>query len=121
VLAYANAGHPPALLLRAGDARCAPIEGNGVLLGIERDAAFDEVRLTLAAGDIVVFYTDGITETQDAAAQLFGVERLGEAVVAHRERNAEGVVDGVLEALERFADGAQQEDDVTIVVMKLAA
>jgi serine phosphatase RsbU (regulator of sigma subunit) len=121
VLAYANAGHPPALLLRAHDARCVPIDANGVLLGVDRNARFAEARLTLAAGDIAVFYTDGITETQDPAGELFGIERLGEAVVAHRNRDAEGVIDGVLAAVDRFAGATEHEDDVTIVVMKLAA
>jgi serine phosphatase RsbU (regulator of sigma subunit) len=120
-LAYANAGHPPALLLRAGHAGCTAIAASGVLLGVERDARFSEVKVALGEGDIVVFYTDGITETQDARGELFGTARLGEAVVAHRDRDAEGVVDGVLATLERFAEAAPREDDLTIVVMKLAA
>jgi serine phosphatase RsbU (regulator of sigma subunit) len=120
-LAYANAGHPPALLLRAADGDCTPIEASGVLLGIDANACFEEVRLTLAAGDIVVFYTDGITETQDGVGELFGVERLAAAVVACRDRDAEGVVDAVLAVVDRYGHATPQEDDVTIVVLKLAA
>jgi serine phosphatase RsbU (regulator of sigma subunit) len=120
-LAYANAGHPPALLLRGADDRCESIAASGVLLGIDRNARFAEVKVKLQHGDIVVFYTDGITETQDAAGEMFGTDRLGEAIVAHRHRDAQALVDGVLATLDRFAGSSRHEDDLTLVALKIAA
>lgn len=120
-LAYANAGHPPALLLRADQTRCTPVSANGVLLGIRKHAQFDEVKLSLRTGDIAVFYTDGITETQDQPGNLFGAERLGEVVAAHRGEDPEGIIDAVLSSLDQFAGATQHEDDQTIVVMKLTS
>ena len=118
-LSYANAGHPPALLLRAGTASCATLNADGMLLGISKDVDFTEVKVTLQAGDIVVFYTDGITETQNEAGEMFGIDRLGEAVTTHRADDPETLVASVLAALDGFAGGTQREDDLTIVVMKL--
>jgi serine phosphatase RsbU (regulator of sigma subunit) len=116
---YANAGHPPALLLRAGATSCEALNADGALLGIAKDVDFAEVKLTLQASDIVVFYTDGITEAQNGVGAMFGVERLGEAVIRHRAGDPETLVAGVLAALGGFAGATPYEDDLTIVVMKL--
>lgn len=118
-LSYANAGHPPALLLRAGETRCTTLDADGILLGIRKDMDFTEVKVMLQAGDIVVTYTDGITETQNGAGDMFGVGRLGEAVARHRADDPEILVASVLTALDGFAGGTQHDDDLTIVVMKL--
>ena len=75
--------------------------------------------MKLETGDIVVFYTDGITEMENAAGEMFGAERLGQAVTAHRADDPETMVSNVLGTLERFGGGAQHEDDLTLVVMKL--
>ena len=118
-LSYANAGHPPALLLRAGATSCVTLNADGMLLGIRKDVDFSEVKVKLQAGDIVVFYTDGITEMQNAAGEMFGVDRLGDVVTTHRADDPETLVAGVLAALDGFAGATQREDDLTIVAMKL--
>ena len=120
-LSYANAGHPPALLLRASEARCTPIDADGCLLGISKAADFTEVKVRLQKNDIVVFYTDGITEMQNAAGEMFGVTRLGDAVVSSRAEDPELLVAKVLMALDGFAGNTRPEDDQTIVAMKLVA
>ena len=116
---YANAGHPPALLVRAEATSCETLNADGALLGIAKDVEFAEVKLTLQAGDIVVFYTDGITEAHNEAGGMFGVERLSEAVIRHRAGDPEMLVAGVLAALGGFTGATPYEDDLTIVVMKL--
>ncbi len=65
-------------------AGCTTLKADGLLLGIQKDVAFTDLKVTLQEGDIVVFYTDGITEMQNAAGDMFGVARLGEAVATHR-------------------------------------
>ena len=120
-LSYASAGHPPALLLRANEARWTTLDADGALLGISREAEFAELKVTLGPGDLVVFYTDGVTEMKNERGELFGVERLGEAVTTRRADDPETLIAEVLAALERFAGAVQRDDDLTIVAMKLAA
>ena len=119
MLSYANAGHPPALLLRESATGCTTLDADGLLLGINKDVVFANTKVKLATGDIVVFYTDGITEMENAAGEMFGVDRLGQAVTAHRAEDPEALVSKVLGTLERFGGGTPQEDDLTLVVMKL--
>ena len=120
-LSYANAGHPPAILLRSSEVQCTTIKADGALLGIDKDARFEEVKLKLDDGDIVVFYTDGITERSNAAGAFFGADRLRELVVAHRAKDPEAIIDAIFEEVNRFAGAREHEDDLTIVVMKQAA
>jgi sigma-B regulation protein RsbU (phosphoserine phosphatase) len=120
-LSYANAGHPPALLLRADESSCTLLDADGILLGIRKDAEFSEVKVPLRAGDIVVFYTDGITETQNDADALFGIDRLARAVVTRRQQEPEMLIASVLAELSEFGGVRQRDDDLTIVVMKLTA
>jgi serine phosphatase RsbU (regulator of sigma subunit) len=120
-LTYANAGHPAALVLRAGQSRCVPLRAEGIVLGIQKDARFEQVELRMSAGDVVVFYTDGITEVGNDADELFGVRGLEELIVSNRDMEPESLIDAVLAALERFAAGRPFEDDCTIVAMKVTA
>jgi serine phosphatase RsbU (regulator of sigma subunit) len=120
-LKYANAGHPPALLLRAGAPGWTTLQADGVLLGIQPSVHFAEVRVKMNTGDIVVFYTDGVTEMQNEGGEMYGLDRLAESVVTHRDADPETVVGEVIASLDRFAGGAPREDDLTIVVMKLVS
>jgi len=117
-LRYANAGHPPALVLRGGASRCDPLRADGIMLGLQKGARFDEVRLQLNAGDVVVLYTDGITEMCNDAGEFFGVRRLEDAIMATGHVDPEAMIDAVFAALELFSDGRSYDDDCTIVVMK---
>ena len=118
-LKYASAGHPPALLLRADEAACRLLEADGMLLGMEKAVLFTEATVTLNAGDVVVFYTDGITERESETGEFFGVERLKNAVIAHRGETPELLIASVLSAVSDFAGAKPHADDVTIVVMSL--
>ena len=117
-LTYANAGHPPALMLRADEPRCAAISAYGLVLGFEKDAGFTEVKLEVHEDDIVVFYTDGVTEARNEAGEVFGSARLDDAIVAHRHDDPEAIICGIFDALDRFTGARQPEDDLTVVVMK---
>jgi sigma-B regulation protein RsbU (phosphoserine phosphatase) len=119
-MTYANAGHPPALLLRAADAACTTLDADGMLLGTDKAASFTEVTIALSAGDIVIFYTDGITEAFSNGGEPFGISRLGDAVVSHRAEDPGRLIDGILAAVEGFAGEKQHDDDMTIVAMKVA-
>jgi len=120
-LRYANAGHPAALVLAAGASQCVALRANGLVFGIQRDVGFDEVKVRVNAGDIVVLYTDGITEMCNDTGEFFGVGGLEKAIVSHRDGEPEALIDAVFAALERFSGGRTYDDDCTIVVMKANA
>jgi sigma-B regulation protein RsbU (phosphoserine phosphatase) len=123
LLTFANAGHESPLLLLADGAGIEDLEAPGVILGAYRDIGLESRRVTLEPGDTVVMYTDGVTEARDPQRRLFGEERLAAAALAAAtaSADAEGVLDAVLSAVAEHTAGAEQADDLTIVVMQRTA
>jgi sigma-B regulation protein RsbU (phosphoserine phosphatase) len=116
-LAYANAGHNPPILMRAnGDAEM--LEGGGPVLGILSIAPYSEMRAQLDHGDMLVLYSDGVTEANNPAYDEFDEERFIEVLKAHRTRPASEIVQAVIKAVTEFAAGAPQADDITLLVAK---
>lgn len=119
-LLYCNAGHNPPLLLRASGAKQS-LTNTGVPLGVFEDSTWGVGRIQLGTGDILVLYTDGITEAQNPQQAMFGEKRLLKAV---REApldapgsRSEQVRESILAEIERFAAGASQSDDITLLVL----
>jgi sigma-B regulation protein RsbU (phosphoserine phosphatase) len=75
-------------------------------------------RSGLDADDVLLIGTDGIWETQNANSEKFGKERIGKILRSHHRQSAEGILQAVLNALEAFRGKAQQEDDITLLVLK---
>jgi len=120
VLQYANAGHNPPLLLRAGS--CEPLmldEAGGPILGILPDARFSDASLTLAPGDILTLFTDGVTEQENEQGEEFAVDRLKDVICREGTESAAEVVAHVSEAVAAFAGETEQADDLTVVVLKV--
>jgi len=121
-LRYASAGHNPPLIVGAGG-EIAWLREAWIPLGIQPDAVYKDAAAPLAAGDTIVVYSDGVTEAETTvdAEEMFGEERLSSTVAALRGASASAIVEGIVAAVREFAAGAPQSDDVTIVVVKLAA
>jgi sigma-B regulation protein RsbU (phosphoserine phosphatase) len=118
-LEWVRAGHDPGLLYRVRADACEELGGPGMALGVDEAFRYtDQARAGFAAGDIVLIGTDGIWETQNLKGEAFGKARVEDALRAHRNQPAEGIVQAVLETLEGFRGRAEQEDDVTLVVVK---
>jgi len=116
-LTFANAGHNPPILVRAsGEAQM--LEGGGPVLGILPVASYGEQRVHLDAGDMLVLYSDGVTEANNAAYDEYGEGRFIEVLKRYREAPAAAIVDAVTRDLAEFAAGAPQADDITLVVAK---
>jgi len=116
-LAFANAGHNPPILVRAsGESRM--LEGGGLVLGVLPIAPYSEQRERLGPGDLLVLYSDGVTEATNANFDEFGEERFIEVLKQHRHEPAAAIVAAVTNALGEFAAGAPQADDITLVVAK---
>jgi len=75
-------------------------------------------RSGLRSGDVLLIGTDGIWETHSVNSETFGKERIGRILMRHHRQSAEGILQAVLKALEDFRGAAQQEDDVTLLVLK---
>jgi sigma-B regulation protein RsbU (phosphoserine phosphatase) len=116
-LRVANAGQSQPLLYK--DGRCDRIELTGFPLGIFEDVMYDEWGVTLKAGDILVFHSDGIAETYNSEGQLFGNERLRKLIEQHHEISAAEMADRVLSEVDWFSQSAPLSDDRTLVVMKV--
>lgn len=118
-IVYVNCGHLPALLVRADGSGPEWLKAPGTALGIIRDVALEERSASMAPGDTLVLYTDGVTEAQDAAGEFFGAERLAASTAEGPAlENAGRVVESLLRGLADFVGGAPQSDDITIVALR---
>lgn len=116
-LSYANAGHnPPILLKQNGELRV--IDRGSVPLGMFRETRYHEYYLTTEPGDVLVLYTDGATEAQNAAGEEFGRDRLAAAVKANRQLKARDLITAIHGEVLNWTDGLGATDDVTFFVIK---
>jgi serine phosphatase RsbU (regulator of sigma subunit) len=118
-LAYASAGHPPPLRVsgRAAPRSLDAVEG-GIALGILEDAVYEEGRVALAPGDVLLMFTDGVTEAINSSGELFSEARLHESLAAGSMRPAPEIVRNLVEAVNTFAAGQPQEDDITVLALR---
>ncbi len=115
-LTYCNAGHPPPLLLRNG--QITELTSRNLVLGIDPDEPYEQVIQDLLPGDILLMYTDGLTDAMNFQKQTWGKQRLLEAF-AKGGASAEVVAQNVLWEMRRFAGLTERSDDVTMIVMKV--
>ncbi len=118
-LSYANAGHNPPILSRCGALSCATLDADGLILGVKRSVLFEEKSVGLQEGDLLLLYTDGITEAQNPEGEFFGSERLCTILAANRSRPVEEITAAILGEVEEFCRSATLNDDITMVVMKV--
>jgi serine phosphatase RsbU (regulator of sigma subunit) len=118
LLQYANAGHNAPLCLRQATGEIEELTTQGYLLGAFSHVSFNEAETTLAIGDVLLLYTDGVNEARDADGRFFGEERLKTAVTNAGDRHAEGIVEAIVTAVASFIGEMAQADDLTILVAK---
>jgi serine phosphatase RsbU (regulator of sigma subunit) len=110
---FANAGHNPPILVRAsGEAQM--LEGGGPVLGIVPFAHYSEESAHLEKGDMLVLYSDGVTEANNPDFEEYGEERFIEVLVRNRNEPATAIVEAVTKSLAEFTAGAAQADDITL-------
>jgi len=112
----ANAGLPYPIVVRNGKA--SSIQAGGMPLGLFGDAEYEEVTVACDPGDLVVFYTDGVTEAVDLADEDFGQERLEKVLCEHSRETADRVVAAVFTAVAAHAKGLPTSDDQTVVAVR---
>ena len=118
LVTYCNAGHNPPHLLRSdGSVEVLP-KSNNVLVGIFDDMEYEENTLQLASGDTLVMFTDGVTEAWNPQKMEFGTERLNAILGGLVDKGSRQIVDTIKTAITDFAEGAEQSDDITMLVIK---
>ena len=117
LFSYVNAGHnPPLRVTGRGDVEL--LRSGGLVLGALEDAVYEAREVRLAPGDILVLYSDGVTEARVADRDLFGLERLRDAAVEARKLPPREVHARVISGVSAFTRGAMQADDITLMVVK---
>ncbi|MDQ1522861.1 MAG: phosphoserine phosphatase RsbU/P [Pyrinomonadaceae bacterium] len=119
-LSFLNAGHNPPLIAHAGGSM-EQLAAGGIPLGIVADAVYREGRTQLQPGDALVVYSDGVSETQNAAGEEYGPVRLYNTVARYLESTAAGIRDKIEADLTKFAQGTPAGDDITLVIVKRQA
>jgi len=117
LIEYVNAGHNPPMLVRSsGEVDRLP--AGGLILGVVPAAKHERREVEMRPGDLLVAFSDGVTETQNEAGEEFGEDRLIGLLLQERTRSASFLQDLVADSLRNFAGAAPQYDDITLVVLK---
>ncbi len=125
-LTYVNAGHNPPMLFRPlrsgaadGPAEILRLEASGTVIGLLPQASYEQASVSLRPGDVLLIYTDGISEAMNSRDDEFGEERLQQLVWSNLRLSAVELQKLILAEIERFVAGAPQHDDMTLVVAKV--
>jgi serine phosphatase RsbU (regulator of sigma subunit)/pSer/pThr/pTyr-binding forkhead associated (FHA) protein len=117
-LRYCNAGHNPPLLVRANGIT-EKLDGGGLILGILPIAQYAEFKTTIHSGDTLVLYSDGVSEAMPAGIdEEFGEMRISMSILNRSSQPSASLIEGVIEDLQAWCQGAPYADDVTLVILK---
>jgi len=119
-LDFINAGHPSPFLIRQGVAQ-EPFSEGSYPVGLVPEAEYIALKIKLEPGDTLVLFSDGVTEAMDPDEQMFGVPRLRELLTGRTECPLDQLEKCILEAVENFARGASQADDLTLLIVRYRA
>lgn len=121
MLTYVNAGHNPPIILRrnGGDYEVLRLEAGGCVVGLLPDYPYQQASVTLEPGDLLIGFTDGISEAMNPAEEEWGEENLLEAAKVCDGLPAKEIIERLVGEADRFAAGARQHDDMTLVVVRV--
>jgi sigma-B regulation protein RsbU (phosphoserine phosphatase) len=117
-LSYVNSGHNPPYIVRANDNRIEELDQGGVMLGIMEEIDLPKATLSIDKGDILMLFSDGVTEATNPSGELFSEERFERWLLDHNQLSAEEMKDALLKTLRDYADGSPQSDDITFIIVK---
>jgi sigma-B regulation protein RsbU (phosphoserine phosphatase) len=115
-LTYTNAGHLPPLLIRNGKASMLSL--NGTVVGIFPTVKYDESSLVLEAGDLLVAYTDGVTEPENEFGEMFGEERLTAILLQSAHLPLDAILTEIETAVRQFTGSPELQDDLTLLIAR---
>ncbi|WP_233602365.1 PP2C family protein-serine/threonine phosphatase [Corallococcus sp. CA047B] len=117
---YAAGGHPAAAVFNRTTGQMASLPARGPLLGANVASEFTSRQAQLRPGDIVVWYTDGLTEARDGTNRLYGTQRLAAALQANAHLPADALRDALLADVRAYSAGQPQRDDITVIVAEFS-
>ena len=114
-----DCGHTGLIHLHGKTGLCEMVHGDNLPLGVREGEIYDQISVPFEPGDVLIFYSDGVTEARNSAGELFGVERLTECVRINRELEPEALVEAIRQAAFTFSGSDRLTDDLTCVVVKV--
>ena len=117
-LSFANAGHPPPLLLSPIQSECKQLDAEGMILGVRKNVIFEEKTTPIAKGDLLLLYTDGLTEAESPAGDFFGVERVSDILIQYAQDSPEKIINALLMNLKQFCQSESFKDDITLMIFR---
>jgi sigma-B regulation protein RsbU (phosphoserine phosphatase) len=118
-LTYCNAGHnPPYFVSTQKNRETLKLTRTGMAMGVIEDATWEQRTIHLAAGDLLVLYTDGVTDADNGQGGFFGEEQLLDTILNYTKCSAQEIQDALVAEVHRFVDDAPQFDDITLMVIK---
>lgn len=118
-LTYVNAGHNPPFVTDREGGDIVILAAKGIALGIMSDMEFEEKEVTLREGDILLLYTDGVTEAVNRKGEMFGQHRLAKLVEDNQKRSAQEIIQIIEQTVLEYAEGLPQFDDLTLMAVKV--
>lgn len=118
-LTYSNAGHNRPIIRRAGEVNCIELDTEGLIIGVKPSVVFEERSIELVSGDVLLFYTDGLTEACNPKGEMFGNERVSTYLGGLRYLSARDIIDALYNEIFEFTGSRILQDDVSIVVLKI--
>lgn len=116
LMTYTNAGHLQPVVFRAGVAT--PLDVNGTVVGAFPFAKYEESKVELRSGDLLVCYTDGITEPENEYGEMFGEQRLIELVAKNADRDETQIIESVMESVRQWTGSPELSDDMTVLLAR---
>jgi len=119
-LCWVRAGHEPAMLFGPSGSKLQNLSGDGMALGVVGDYNYEAYTLQgWESGSVIVIATDGIRETRNNSGEMFGLNRLYEIISHNVNESAAVLQNAIIDAVRAFQADARQEDDITVVIVKL--
>lgn len=116
-LTYTSAGHWPAIIVRE-DGSVERLDPTGVVLGIGESFSYDESEHALASGDVIVLFTDGVTEAANGSDEMYGEERLVEYIQNHRGDSLDALLTDLVGEVLKFTESSELQDDLTLIALR---
>lgn len=118
VLSYVNSGHNPPYIVRTSEKQVEELEEGGLMLGIMEEIDLPIASLSINEGDIIMLFSDGVTEATNPAGELFSEERFEQWLLDHSQLTADEMKKALLQTLQDYANGSPQSDDITFIILK---
>jgi PAS domain S-box-containing protein len=118
-LDFIDCGHTGIVHLHGATGRCEIVHGENLPLGVREGEIYNQITLSFTSGDVLLFYSDGVTEARSPVGELFGVDRLLDCVTANSQLDPEALVEAIRNATVNFSESSRLSDDLTCVAIKI--